>query len=88
MKIKRKTVQHNKTNDLSSLICPEHGVTMFLDILPTYQTARCHNQDNADIHRHCRHNLITSQLRVQFGRAVSGAGLRPPDYRYRGFESC
>jgi len=38
------------------------------ETLSIYQSVRCHNQESADPHGHCRHNLITSQLWVQFCR--------------------
>ena len=31
------------------------------ETLSIYQTARCHNQESANPHRHCRNNFITSQ---------------------------
>ena len=79
-------MQQNKTNGLGLIFCPEHGVTTFLRNT-IYQTARCHNEESASPHRYCRHNLITSQLWVQFCRCRWQCGLWPLYYRDRGFES-
>jgi hypothetical protein len=61
------TINQNKTKDLGLLFCSVQRVTTFLRNT-IYKTARCHNQESADHHRHCRHNVITSQLWVQLCR--------------------
>jgi len=76
----------NNTDSSGLLLCPEHGVTAAL-WNTIHQTARCHNQESANPHIHCRHSLITAQLWVQFCRCRWPCGLRPLDYRDRGFET-
>ena len=73
----KSAIQYNKTNDLGLLFCPEHTSTKFFrNTLSDYQIARCHIQEGANPRRHCRHNLITSQLWVQFCRCWWQCGLR------------